>query len=381
MIQTIRPALALALALLASQVQAATAERKSFGTMPDGTSVDAVTLANDKGMKLTVISLGASLQALSVPDRKGRFEDVVLGYDTLAGYVERGSYFGSIVGRVGNRIAKGTFVLDGKRYQVPVNNGVNTLHGGPRGFDKVVWEVVSVKSGPTASVTMRYVSPDGDMGFPGKLVTTATYSLDAANRMHVDIDAVTDAPTVVNLTNHAYWNLAGAGSHEGALGHVLTIPAQTYLPTDDGLIPTGEFRPVAGTVFDFRKPTRIDLRVRNHADEQIRNGRGYDHNWVVSRTPPKGMQLMARVLDPRSGRTMEIHSDQPGVQFYSGNFFDGTTYGKGGKAYRQGDCVVLEPQGFPDTPNRPEFGSVRLDPGQRYKARIVYAFGVLPKGK
>ncbi|MBW4329934.1 galactose mutarotase [Stakelama sp. CBK3Z-3] len=360
--------------LLPGAALAGTAERAAFGTMPDGHAVEKITLANDHGMRLSIITLGASVQALDLPDRDGKSADVVLGYDTLEGYIKKGNFFGAIVGRVANRIADGRFTLDGKQYQVPINNGDNALHGGPEGFDKKVWTVVSVKGGAKPSVTLRYVSPDGEMGFPGKLTTTATYSIDEGNHMRLDLSATSDAPTVVNLSNHTYWNLAGEGAPQGALDEKLTIPARWYTPTDAGSIPTGEFRDVSGSIFDFRKPMRVALHVRDGSDPQIVLARGYDHNWVVSRKPPAAMQLMARLEDPDTGRAMEIRSNQPGVQFYSGNFFDSTLVGKKGHLYRQGDAIVLEPQAFPDTPNRPEFGSVRLAPGQTYENHILYTF-------
>lgn len=350
--------------------------RRPFGAMPDGTAVEAITLSSPAGDSVTVITLGASVQSAMVKGRDGRLADVALGYPDLQGYLAKPNYFGATVGRVANRIAKGRFTLDGRAYHTPVNDGPNSLHGGVKGFDKVVWQVVSAHRGPTASVTLRYVSPDGDQGYPGTLTATATYALDARGDLTVDYTATTDRPTVVNLSNHTYWNLAGEGSDRGALGERLMIPAEEYTPIDDTLIPTGEFRKVGGTVFDFRTPTPIDRRVRDAKDEQIRFGHGYDHNWVVSRTPAAALRLMARVEDPRSGRVMEILSREPGIQFYSGNFLDGTIVGKAGKAYRQGDAIVLEPQMFPDTPNHPEFGSVRLDPGQRYENRIVYRFSV-----
>jgi len=265
-------------------------------------------------------------------------------------------------------------MLDGRAYQTPVNNGPNALHGGTKGFDKVNWQVLRANAGPTASVTLQYVSPHMDQGYPGQLTTTATYSLDERNVLTVEYRATSDRPTVVNLSNHAYWNLAGEGSPEGAMEHLLTIPAAHYTPTDSNAIPTGEFRPVEGTVFDFRQPTAISARVRESSDPQIVYGKGYDHNWVVARTLSATPRLLARVEEPRSGRVMEIHSNQPGIQFYSGNFLDATVIGKAGKLYRQGDAIVLEPQMFPDTPNRPEFGSVRLNPGQTYSNVIQFRF-------
>jgi aldose 1-epimerase len=361
-------------ATLSSPALAATVSRHSFGTMPDGKPVETLALTSAKGMTATILTLGASVQSVVVPDAKGRKADVVLGYADLKGYLDKPNYFGSTVGRVANRIAKGQFTLDGKAYQVPVNDGPNSLHGGTKGFDKVVWEVVSVSSGPVAKVVLRYVSPDGDEGYPGTLTTTATYSLDEKGDLSVDYRATTDKPTVVNLSNHTYWNLAGEGSSRGAMGLRLTIPAEEYSPTDATAIPTGEFRKVAGTVFDFRKPTAINDRVRDASDVQIRYGRGYDHNWVVSRKAVASPRVMARVEDPVSGRVMEVLSEQPGIQFYSGNFLDGTITGKSGHIYREGDAIVLEPQMFPDTPNRPAFGSVRLDPGQTYSNHIVFRF-------
>ena len=360
--------------MLVAPASAGSVTRKPFGRMPDGKAVEAITLANGHGMTATILTLGATVQSVIVPDRGGRAADVVLGYDDLAGYVAKPNYFGATVGRVANRIARGRFTLDGKGYQTPVNDGPNALHGGTQGFDKVVWTIVSTKGGAQPSVTLRYVSADGDQGYPGTLTATATYSLDDQGELKVDYAATTDKSTVVNLSNHTYWNIDGEGSPAGAMGLRMTIPADTYTPTDATAIPTGEFRPVAGTPFDFRTPTAIGLRVRDGKDEQLRFGRGYDHNWVVSRTKPAGMQLMAHVEDPLSGRVMEVLSDQPGLQFYSGNFLDGTITGKAGHIYREGDAIVLEPQMFPDTPNRPDFGSVRLDPGQRYDNHIVFRF-------
>jgi aldose 1-epimerase len=257
---------------------------------------------------------------------------------------------------------------------VPVNNGENSLHGGTAGFDRMLWEVVDVRGGASPSVTLRHVSPDGDQGYPGAVTVTAVYSLvEGSNMLSIEYHATTDRPTLVNLSNHAYWNLAGEGSPQGAMGHLLTIPAETFLPTEKGAIPTGEFRPVAGTPFDFRAATTIAARLRE-SDQQILWGKGYDHNWVIDRTPAQEPRLLARLEEAASGRVLEVLSNQPGVQFYSGNFLDGTVVGKAGKLYRQGDAVALEPQMFPDTPNRPEFGSVRLDPGQTYRNIILFRF-------
>lgn len=353
---------------------AAEMSRHPFGTMPDGTAIEAITLTSPNGNSATILTLGASVQSVITQDRAGHRADIALGYKDLAGYLAVPNFFGATVGRVANRIANGQFRLDGKLYQLPVNDGPNSLHGGTRGFDKVVWAIVSAKSGPTASVTLRYVSPDGDQGYPGTLTATATYEMDARGDLSVDYSATTDKPTIVNLSNHTYWNLAGEGSDRGALGEWLTIPAEEYTPTDATLIPTGEFRKVAGTVFDFRKPMPIDARVRDGSDDQIRSGRGYDHNWVISRKKASAPRLMARLEDPVSGRVMEIYGREPGIQFYSGNFLDGKIVGKSGKAYRQGDAVALEPQMFPDTPNHPQFGSIRLEPGDVYHNHMRFHF-------
>jgi aldose 1-epimerase len=360
-----------------SAASAADVSRANFGQMPNGEAVEAVTLINDRGVRATIITYGAALQSLLVPDRHEEFEDVTLGYPTMQGYLAKGEFFGATVGRVANRIAGGRFTLDGKVYQTPLNDGPNALHGGTQGFDKVNWRVVDVKEGQnSSSVTMRYVSPHLDQGYPGALTVTATYTLDETNTLTVDYRATTDRPTVVNISNHAYWNLAGEGSAEGAMGHLLTIPADHFTPVDATLIPTGEIRPVAGTIFDFRRPTPIGARVRN-ADPQILVGKGYDHNWVVARDHAPNLRLLARVEEPESGRVMHVLSNQPAIQFYSGNFLDATIVGKSGKLYRQGDAIVLEPQMFPDTPNRPEFGSVRLNPGQTYRNTIKFRFSVV----
>lgn len=361
----------------AGSADAANVSRSSFGTLPDGTRVEAITLANARGLRATIITYGAAIQSVLVKDRDGRVADVTLGYPSLDGYLAKSEYFGAIVGRVANRIAGGRFVLDGKTHQTPVNNGVNSLHGGTKGFDKVVWNVLDVKEGPRPSVTLGYVSPDGDQGYPGTLTARATYALEP-DAVTIEYSATTDKPTLVNLSNHAYWNLAGEGSAVGAMDHCLTIPADHYLPTDSGAIPTGVVQPVAGTVFDFRTPTAVGARVRTASDPQILFGKGYDHNWVVARTVSSTPRLLARVEEPRSGRVLEVLSNQPGVQFYSGNFLDATVVGKAGRLYRQGDAVVLEPQMFPDTPNRPEFGSVRLNPGQTYRNVILFRFSTAP---
>jgi len=361
-------------ALAASPLNAATAKQARFGTLPDGREVKAVTLTNERGVSATVISYGASLQSVVLPDQAGQKVDVAPGHANMDGYLKTPNYFGATVGRVANRVAAGRFTLDGKTYSVPVNDGPNSLHGGTTGFDKVLWEVVEVASGATAKVTLRYVSPDGDQGYPGKLTVLATYSLNERNELVIDYKATTDKTTVVNISNHAYWNLAGEGSAEGAMGHIVTIPAETYTPVDATLIPTGEFKPVEGTVFDFRTPRAVNDRVRDGRDPQIVYGRGYDHNWVIGRSVTKDQHLMARVVEPVSGRGFELWSNQPGLQFYSGNFFNATVRGKQDQIYRMGDAIVLEPQGFPDTVNQPALGSARLEPGQTYHNVMTYRF-------
>jgi aldose 1-epimerase len=312
-----------------------------------------------------------------VPDRAGKSVDVIEGYSDLAGYLTKPNYFGAAVGRYANRIGGASFALEGKTYPLAKNNGTATLHGGERGFDKRLWQVTEVAGGPTAHVTLTYTSPDGEEGYPGTLKVSLTYSLDENGVLAMEFHATTDKATVVNLTGHAYFNLSGEGSEHDILNHVLTIPADAYTPTDADLIPTGEIRPVAGTPFDFRAPATIGARLREGRDQQIVLGRGYDHNWVIARQPGPAPRLHARLTDPRSGRQMEVWSNQPGLQFYSGNFLDGTIVGKSGKVYRQGDALCLEPQVFPDTPNKPQFGTARLDPGQEYVHRIEYRFSTV----
>lgn len=361
-----------AMSLVSHSVLAADYTRASFGKLPDGRAVEAITLSNSQGVKAAIITYGAALQSLVMPDHQGKPADVALGYSSLDGYLKKPEYFGSTVGRFANRLANGRFTLDGKSYQTPQNDNGNALHGGERGFDKVLWDVVSVDRGETASVRLRYVSPDGDQGYPGTLTVFATYALNDANELRIEYQATTDRPTIANITNHAYWNLAGEGAAVGAMGHILTIPAEHYTPVNETLIPMGVLQPVAGTVFDFRKPMAIGARVRESRDVQIVYGKGYDHNFMIARDVAKQPRLMARVEEPTSGRGFELLSNQPALQFYSGNFLDGTVIGKSGRAYRQGDALVLEPQLPPDAPNQPKLGSARLDPGQTYRNVIVY---------
>ena len=370
-------ALSSALAFVALSANAAELSRKPFGALASGEAVEAITLTNAHGVSATIITYGATLQSLIGPDRAGKKADIALGFADAATYEKNASYFGASVGRFANRIGKGRFSLDGKTYQLALNNNkVAALHGGVKGFDKVVWKVLDAKSGPTASVTFGYVSPDGEEGYPGTLTATATYTLDEQNQLTIIYGATTDKPTIVNMTNHALFNVAGEGAAEGAMGNVLTIPAEGYTPVDAELIPTGATTPVAGTVFDFRKPTAVGDRIRDASDPQIVAGRGYDHNYVLNGKSGGALRLGARLADPKSGRVLEILTDQPGIQFYAGNFIDGTTIGKSGKIYRQGDGIALEPQHFPDAPNKPQFAPVRLDPGQKYSNTMVFKLTV-----
>jgi len=360
----------------ASAAYAADAKREDAGKLKDGTTIEAITLSNAKGVSARVLSYGATLQSLKGPDRTGKIADVVLGYDDAAAYESRPNFFGVTVGRYANRIAGGKFTIDGKTYQLPLNDKTNSLHGGGKGFDKQVWRVVSVNSGPSASVVFALTSPDGDSGYPGKLDVKVTYSLDESGALTIQYDAATDKPTVVNMTNHAIFNLAGEGSPTGAMGHLLTIPAKAFTPVDAKLIPTGELKPVEGTVFDFRKARLIGQDLRDGRDEQIRFGLGYDHNFALDKGVTATPQLAARLEDPASGRVLEVLSTEPGVQFYTGNFLDGTLYGKSGHLYRQGDGIALEPQKFPDAPNKPGFVSARVDPGKPYRHVMVYRLSV-----
>ena len=364
-----------ALACAALPAHAVESSRMDFGRLTDGTSVEVVELSNSRGVTAYIMTLGAALQSLSVPDRYGKSADVVLGHATPAEYLAKRQYFGATVGRFANRIRGGQFTLDGKHYTLETNDGPNHLHGGLRGLDNVVWKLDSVSNGKVASVVMSYTSPAGAGGYPGTVNVTATYSLNDANELSVTYQATTDQPTVINISNHSYFNLAGEAGQEDILAHRLTLLADAYTPVDATLIPTGERRNVAGTPFDFRQPMPIGSRVRDGRDEQIRIGRGYDHNYVL-RGEAGILRLAARLEHPGSGRVLEILTTAPGIQFYSGNFLDGTTVGKSGRIYRQGDGLCLEPQVFPDAPNRPDFPSARLNPTETYSNTVVFRFPV-----
>lgn len=378
-----RTRLLIALAALsaapATRALAADAVRTPFGQLADGAAVEAVQLSNGRGMKVRLISYGATVQSIMVPDRHGQWDDVVLGYPTLDGYVDKPQYFGVTVGRFANRIAGASFVLDGRRYALASNDGSSSLHGGVKGFDKQVWTIADVRSGPVASVTFTRTSPDGEEGYPGTLTTSVTYTLDERNALTTTFTATTDKPTVVNLTNHSLFNLAGVAHGHDAMGALLTVAADAYLPVDSRLIPTGELRPVAGTPFDFRTARRIGERLRDARDPQILIGRGYDHNFVLRGGVTREPRFAARLEDPATGRTMELWTTEPGVQVYTGNFLDGTVPGAGQTLYRQGDAIALEPQRFPDSPNQAAFPSARLDAGQTYRHVSVFRFGLKPR--
>ena len=344
--------------------------RQPFGQTKDGAPVDLYTLRNRSGAEARISNYGGLVISLKVPDRNGRFGDVVLGYDNLADYLKDSPYFGALIGRFGNRIARGKFTLDGRQYTLATNNYPNALHGGLKGFDKVVWEAkVLPTKGP--GLKLEYVSKDGEEGYPGTLSVTAVYTLTEDNALKLEFTATTDKDTVLNLTHHSYFNLAGQGD---VLHHKVMIPASRFTPVDSTLIPTGELRPVEGTPFDFRSPTFIGARI-GQDDEQLKFAGGYDHNWVVDK-PAGQLGLMARVSEPSSGRVMEVLSTEPGLQFYSGNFLNGSNKGKGGWVYQFRNGFTIEPQHYPDSPNQPSFPSVVLKPGQVFHSTIIYRFSV-----
>ncbi|MFE4697352.1 aldose epimerase family protein [Streptomyces sp. NPDC056738] len=347
--------------------------RELFGRLADGTKVHRWSLENG-GTRLKVLSYGGIVQSLEIPDRHGRYRNVALGFGDLDSYVASSPYFGALIGRYGNRIGKGRFTLDGTTYQLSVNDGVNSLHGGAKGFDKRVWDVEGFASGSDVGLVLHYTGIDGEMGYPGTLRAKVIYTLTRHGDWRIDYEATTDKATVVNLTSHVYWNLAGEGS--GSIyDHELEIAASRYTPVDSGLIPTGERAKVAGTPFDFRRTKTVgrDIRV---AHQQLLYGKGIDHNWVLDKGITARPEHVATLRDPSSGRTLTIASNEPGLQFYSGNFLDGTLVGTGGHIYRQGDALCLETQHFPDSPNQPSFPSTVLRPGQTYRTSTVHSFGV-----
>jgi aldose 1-epimerase len=349
--------------------------RAAFGTLPDGGAVEQFTLTNAHGVEVRAISYGAIIASLRTLDRAGTLGDIVYGYDSLGAYVKDASYFGAVVGRFANRIAHARFTLEGRPYALAANDGPNTLHGGRRGFNKVLWHGEPFTHGDTVGVTFRYTSPDGEEGYPGTLKAAVSYGLTPSDELVIDYEATTDKLTPVNLSQHSYWNLHGNGQGT-ILDHQLTIDASGFTPVDSTLIPTGAVTPVAGTPFDFRTPTAIGARI-GQSDTQLRYGKGYDHNWVIDRKGAPGLVHAVRVVDPTSGRTLDIATTEPGLQFYSGNFLDGSIHGKGGVAYPHRGAIVLETQHFPDSPNHSAFPSTILRPGETLHSRTVMTFGVV----
>ena len=354
--------------------------RRIFGRLPspDGASVEEFTLTNAHGIEVRAITYGAIITVIRTPDRSGKLADIVFGFDSLQGYLAQSPYFGAIVGRFANRIARGQFSLDGVTYHLATNNGPNSLHGGLRGFDKVLWTAEPVQSDSGAGVVFHYLSPNGEEGYPGNVDVRVTYMLTPRDELVVDYTATTDKATPLNLSQHSYWNLHGDGKGN-ILDHVLTLDASAYTPVDSTLIPTGQIAAVAGTPFDFRSPTAIGARIEQ-PNKQLRFGKGYDHNWVLDRPAGGGTALVraARLVDSTSGRTLEISTSEPGIQFYSGNFLDGTITGKHGVVYGHRAALCLETQHFPDSPNHPNFPSTILRPGETFRSRTVFVFGVLP---
>jgi aldose 1-epimerase len=360
------------LAPMGATPQPGSTSKTSFGKTPDGQPVDLYVLRNKGGAEASISNYGGAVVSLKVPDRNGKLADIVLGYDSVDGYVNGTSYFGALIGRYGNRIGHGQFVLDGKTYALAKNNGENSLHGGIKGFNKAVWTARTRSTKDGQSLELSYLSKDGEEGFPGNLKVSVIYTLTDANALQIEYSATTDKKTVVNLTNHSYFNLAGAGSGD-ILGHILEIEADKFTPVDAGLIPTGELRDLAGTPFDFRKPTAIGARI-DQDEEQLKLGGGYDHNFVLRRSNQLEESLAARVVEPTTGRVLEAWTTEPGVQFYTGNFLDGTAKGKGGSAYARRNAFCLETQHYPDSPNQPKFPSVILNPGERYHTKTTYKF-------
>lgn len=352
--------------------------KADFGKTPDGTPVEIYTLQNARGAEARIMTYGGIVQSLKMPDKNGKLGDIVLGFDNLDGYtndhyVKNCPYFGALIGRYGNRIAGGQFTLDGHTYTLPQNDHGNTLHGGIKGFDKVVWTARPMETAEGPALILTYLSKDGEEGFPGNLMVTAIYTLTDDNALKLQFTATTDKPTVVNLTHHSYFNLAGQGNGD-ILGDLVYINANEITTVDSKLIPTGAFTDVTGTPFDFRKPTAIGARI-NDPNTILQYGPGYDDNWVINK-PLGKFGLMARVVEPKSGRVMEVWSDQPGLQFYAGNFLDGSITGKDGKVYQRRSALAMEPQHYPDSPNHPNFPTTELKPGQTYHSTIEYKFSV-----
>jgi len=349
-----------------------TMKKEPFGKTEDGQQVDLYTLSNKSGMEAAIINFGGIVVSLKIPDRSGKVDDVVLGYDQLDGYLTNKAFFGAIVGRYANRIAHGKFVLNGATYNIPKNDGENALHGGIKGFNKRLWTAKDVSGSHGQALELTYLSADGEEGFPGNLSAKVVYTLTDQNELRIDYSATSDKETVINLTNHSYFNLTGQGNGN-ILGHELMIRADRFTPVDATLIPTGELKAVKGTPFDFTKATAIGARI-NQDDEQLKVGKGYDHNWVLNGKGKGALSLAAEAYEPKTGRVLQVLTDQPGVQFYSGNFLDGSIQGKGGKVYNLRNGFCLETQHFPDSPNQPKFPSAVLKPGQQYKTTTVFKF-------
>ncbi|MFD1538309.1 aldose epimerase family protein [Nonomuraea guangzhouensis] len=348
--------------------------KKRFGILPNGEKVDSYTLRNSNGMRVKILTYGGILQSIEVPDSGGTFANVALGFDNLSDYVKKSPYFGSITGRYANRVAKGRFTLDGKTYQLATNDGPNHLHGGNKGFDKRVWKAHPFKRHNSVGLVLTYTSPNGEESYPGTLRTKVVYTLTDDNQIRMDYRATTSRPTIVNLTNHAYFNLRGEGNGT-ILGHELQINASRYTPVDKTLIPTGKIARLGGTPLDFRRPTAVGDRI-NSENQQIVRGGGYDHNYVLQ-SRGRGLQPAARVVEPDSGRVLEVITDQPGLQFYSGNFLDGTLRGTSGRLYPKRSGFALESQHFPDSPNHENFPSTVLRPGEVYRTTTIYAFSTV----
>jgi len=348
--------------------------KESFGKTPDGQSVDLYTLRNDRGAEVKITNYGGTVTSLKVPDRNGKFDDIVLGFDNLNDYLKATAYFGALIGRYGNRIGKGRFTLNGVEYQLATNNGENHLHGGIKGFDKVVWNAQPLKVPDGATLVLTYLSKDGEEGYPGNLSVKVIYTLTNTNDLKIDYSATTDKDTIVNLTHHSYFNLAGQGNGD-ILNHRLWINAARFTPTDAGSIPTGELRPVSGTPFDFTRPTAIGARI-NQDYEQLKLGKGYDHNFVLNGKMGV-LRRVARASDATSGRVMDVWTTEPGIQFYSGNFLDGSLTGKDGKVYQQRYGFCLETQHYPDSPNKPAFPTTVLRKGARYHTVTIYRFSAV----
>lgn len=351
---------------------AGSVDRSVFGALPDGTAIDRYRLSNGRGMAAAILTYGGIVQSIEVPDRDGAMANVVLGFAALDDYLAKGAYFGTITGRYANRIAGARFTLDGRTCRLAANDGPHALHGGNRGFNCRVWQAMERRGPDGVGVTLGYVSPDGEEGYPGTLAAEVTYTLTDDNTLRIDYRATTDKPTVVNLTNHSFFNLAGEGSGS-VLDHELMLRASAFTPVDDELIPTGAIAPVAGSALDFTQPKPVGADIRSGGAQLVR-GRGYDHNFVLDKPAPGALGLAARLRDPSSGRVLEVSTTEPAVQLYSGNFLDGSAVGIGGRAYRQSDALCLETQHFPDSPNRSDFPSTVLRPGEQFSSTTLFAF-------